>query len=236
MDISLNAKIYMDLKSKIETGIYKADELLPTELMFQKHYNVSRAPVRQALGRLENDGLIFRVAGKGTFVANQDSWKLAELGGFRMEFLKKSDKVKCNTLKVKHIKPSKKLSELFETSNDEELIYVERIRYINNIPYQFLQHYLHGIGYENVASAGDIEDMPLFLSQNGLFLNSVTEEIEAIPASYTIAKKLEQATGAPILKIKRSAYDAENKLYEYMEYYTVSKHWKYRVKYLNYKQ
>lgn len=231
MEISLNAKIYNDIKSKIETGIYKEDDVLPTELQLQSSFGVSRAPVRQALGRLESEGLIVRKSGKGTFVANRQFWKLASLGGFRSEFLKKSNQVECMLLSVKQIIPNKKIRELLETDTGENVARIERLRKINGQPFQYLLHYVKGIDIEKVRQSGNIEDMPLFLAQNGFYIKTVREEIEAVPLPKVIAEKLAVSYKTPALKIKRAAYDITNKMYEYMIYYTLTKKWHYRVQY-----
>lgn len=234
MEISLNARIYNDIKAKIETGIYKEDDILPTELQLQNVYGVSRAPVRQALGRLENEGLIVRRSGKGTFVANRQFWKLASLGGFRSEFLKKFEQVECIVLSVKQIIPNKKISELLETAPDESVVRIERMRQINGQAYQYLLHYIKGLDVEKVLRAGSIDDMPLFLAQNGLYLKTVREEIEAVPLPKMIAEKMSVSDKTPVLKIKRGAYDITNKMYEYMIYYTLTRKWHYRVQYREY--
>lgn len=231
MDVSLNARIYTDLKAKIVTGIYKEDGLPPTELQLQKEYGVSRAPVRQALGRLENDGLIIRKAGKGTFVANRNSWQSAVLGGFRMELMKKSDKVVCKVIGIREIVPPSKVANLLETAPDEKVVLVERVRIMNNHPFQYLVHYVRDLSVEAVKEAGDIEDMPMFLARQGFYLYAVREEIGAVKAGKIVAAKLDLPVGAPLLHIRRSAYDALGKMYEYMTYYTETQHWKYRVQY-----
>lgn len=232
MDYSLNARIYNDLKSKIETGIYKEDDLLPTEMNLQNEYGVSRAPVRQALGRLEHEGLIVRKSGKGTYVANRLLWQLAGLGGFRSEFLKKSNRVICKVVDAKKLLPGKTVRDILEMQDGEEVTYIARLRILNNQPYQYLEHYIKGLDIEKVRAVETIEDMPLFLAQNGFYLKTVREEIEAVSATKSIAEKLEIAPEAPILKIKRGAYDITNKMYEYMIYYTATKNWKYRVQYI----
>lgn len=71
MTIPLYYQIYRDLQYKICEGLYKPGAMLPTEADLEKIYGTSRAPVRQALGALENEGLVLRLQGKGTFVTKQ---------------------------------------------------------------------------------------------------------------------------------------------------------------------
>jgi GntR family transcriptional regulator, N-acetylglucosamine utilization regulator len=56
------------LRDKIEGGEWEPGHQLPGEGDLQSEFGVSRATVRQALQLLENDGLIERIQGKGTFV------------------------------------------------------------------------------------------------------------------------------------------------------------------------
>lgn len=231
MDISYNVKIYTDLKSKIDDGIYQENSILPTELSLQKEYGVSRAPVRQALGRLEAEGLIIRKAGKGTFVAARDLWKYAELGGFRAEFLKKADQVICKTLAIRPANINKKIEELFQNSLPKSVVRVERIRSIAGQPFQYLEHFIRDVDIKRFEKEGNINDMPLFLDRQGLILKKVQEEIDAVALPENIAKKIGLLAGTPVLKIKRYAYDDMDRMIEYVEYYTATEIWKYRVKY-----
>ena len=68
MELSLHQRVYVDLKEQIENGVFKYGDLIPSESDLQKKYAVSRAPVRQALARLENEFYIEKKQGKGTFV------------------------------------------------------------------------------------------------------------------------------------------------------------------------
>lgn len=67
---SKNKKIYNDLYRKIRTGIYKKGEQLPTEFMLVEEYGISRPTVGKALNDLQENGLIERKVGVGTFVKN----------------------------------------------------------------------------------------------------------------------------------------------------------------------
>ena len=52
----------------IETGQWQPDTQIPTVEELAAEYGVARATVRQALGRLDSEGLIARFRAKGTFV------------------------------------------------------------------------------------------------------------------------------------------------------------------------
>jgi len=57
------------LEADIRSGLHPHDPL-PSERQLMVDYSVSRMTVRQALGLLADDGLVYRVHGSGTFVAD----------------------------------------------------------------------------------------------------------------------------------------------------------------------
>ena len=57
------------LRNKITSGDYSPARPLPSEDALAEEYEVSRITVRQALSSLEQDGLVIRQRGKGTFVS-----------------------------------------------------------------------------------------------------------------------------------------------------------------------
>lgn len=62
-------KVYNWARTLIISGVLKNGEKMPSEHMLQKKFGVSRQTVRNALDRLEEDGLISRVRGSGTFIS-----------------------------------------------------------------------------------------------------------------------------------------------------------------------
>ena len=58
----------MSLRTAIETGAYGHNQRLPAERDLAVHYSASRTTVREALRRLEDEGLVVRKVGSGTFV------------------------------------------------------------------------------------------------------------------------------------------------------------------------
>lgn len=60
--------IYHAVLLLINDNFYKVDECLPTEKELCAYYQCSRATIRHALQKLENDGYIRRIQGKGSVV------------------------------------------------------------------------------------------------------------------------------------------------------------------------
>ena len=65
----LYERIYHDLLRDIRSGVYQNGRLLPTERDLSQTYGVSRITVKKAFDMLAAEGLIVRVAGRGTMLA-----------------------------------------------------------------------------------------------------------------------------------------------------------------------
>ena len=65
--------LYFQLKTlildEIKSGNYKVGSLIPTEKEFSDYFLISRTTVRQAITELVQEGWLYRVKSKGTFVA-----------------------------------------------------------------------------------------------------------------------------------------------------------------------
>jgi DNA-binding LacI/PurR family transcriptional regulator len=65
--------LYEQLKKDILSGKFPAEMKLPRELDFAKQLGVAKVTLRSALSRLEENGLIARIHGKGTFIKKEDA-------------------------------------------------------------------------------------------------------------------------------------------------------------------
>ncbi|HWQ06339.1 MAG TPA: GntR family transcriptional regulator [Feifaniaceae bacterium] len=63
--------IYEDLFQRLEQGEYQPGDQLPPETTLAERYGVSRNTLRQALAILCEDGRIYNVQGKGSFVCDR---------------------------------------------------------------------------------------------------------------------------------------------------------------------
>lgn len=68
MTTTLAARISASLREQIITGALTPSERLPSENALAREYGVSRAVVREAIGRLRAEGLVRSTRGSGTYV------------------------------------------------------------------------------------------------------------------------------------------------------------------------
>jgi GntR family transcriptional regulator len=62
----------MALQNEIEQGVWAPGEQIPTERQLVKEHNVSIGTVKKAVMNLVHEGFLYRVQGKGTFVAGTE--------------------------------------------------------------------------------------------------------------------------------------------------------------------
>ena len=68
---TLFQQIYTQLKKQITQGEIPVGSQITPEIELAKQYQVSRTTIRQALAKLEKDGMVKRVQGSGTFVIDK---------------------------------------------------------------------------------------------------------------------------------------------------------------------
>ncbi|NLD58533.1 MAG: GntR family transcriptional regulator [Clostridiales bacterium] len=69
-------RLYSELRLTIEKGGMRPGDRLSAERELAIRYGVSRMAVKCALGRLVDEGLVYRIHGKGTFVQKTDADRL----------------------------------------------------------------------------------------------------------------------------------------------------------------
>jgi len=69
--IPLYYQLEEHIKGLIENGELSPGDALPPEREYAEKYQISRMTVRQAFTQLVNEGYLYRLQGKGTFVAER---------------------------------------------------------------------------------------------------------------------------------------------------------------------
>ncbi len=233
MKKALHIDVYKDLFNKITSGHYSIGDKLPTENEMQQIYGVSRAPIRQALGKMQEMGMIDRKPGIGTVVIKNDTnvpWP--HVGGFSSSFSKKWNDLRIKTIDVSKVIPELDVTTNLELDPENPVVKVTRIRTDNDTPIFLLFSYYADVDIEKIKSAGDILNMRQFASEVlGVDFSYVTEQISAVNANEQISYLLNVEEGFPLLQINRVSYDSNLQPVEYVKYFVNSTNWPYNIRY-----
>lgn len=231
MSESLYEQIYKEILYKINTHHYEEGDKLPTESELAAHYRVSKAPVRQALDYLQQKGFIIRRPGKGTFVAGRTKWPHLNLGGFAQDFEENSKYIYCKTISVKSQIIPKNIAKLLNIPPNTVVTVVRRIRYFNNRPLYYLHHFIFGVDSSILKKEGNFASLLAIYDQLHIPVTCTEDELQAVSASQSIAKMLKIPLNTAVMLINRKTYRENHRLLEYVQFYVLTKDWKYRVTY-----
>lgn len=205
-DAPLYAKLRDSLRAEIRSGRYRDGSPMPSEASLGERFRVSRITVRQALSELRNEGLIYKVNGKGSFVdVPKVHQSLQRLEGFgeamsRLGFASTNRVIRKRTLPA----PAAIASRLAVAPGSAvtEIVWV---RILDAAPFCYEISYVPpDIGALLPSDELEKRDMFAILeNDHGYRLGNAELRIEAIVASDVHARHLQTRVGQPCLRIER---------------------------------
>src|ERR1700674_1253515 len=144
--VPLYHRVFTALRGRIARGQYSVGSQLPTESAFITEFGVGRQTVRAALQQLEQEGLIERFAGRGTFVAAQSAarnrWMLDSIEDLiDSSFAPKYAIVGASFVSARS---EPRLQALFAVPAQARLFFVRALRSSEEGPYAYSRIHLPG--------------------------------------------------------------------------------------------
>jgi GntR family transcriptional regulator len=194
----------------------EAHSPLPSESQLCVEFGVSRMTARAAVQRLVQDGVVYRVPGRGTFVAASRANRTA---GHILSF---SDEMR----RKGRVPSSRVLERRLRRATDEEarrlctrdVVVLRRVRLADGKPVA-LEHAVFPADRVGGALAGDLEHESLFRSlvSAGLVPTSGSAVLGAEAATASDARLLRVRKGAPLLVERRLIHDQDGAPVEWTE-------------------
>jgi len=133
--VHLYAKIARKIRLQIDSGKYNVGDRLPPERKLCEEFEVSRITIRQALNRLQEQKVIDRQQGKGTFVLPSEYNQLLDtLYSFKDEIEKSGQEANTRMLDIDRIKVDAYLNHKMGLPLNSYVYRLSRLRLANNIP------------------------------------------------------------------------------------------------------
>lgn len=148
IDKTIPIPLYYQLKniiqSEIQKGTYQQGDLIPTEKELSEYFGLSRTTVRQAITELVQEGKLFRIKSKGTFVAKpkikQDFIKRLETFNEQIRRLGMTPSTKLLEMKV--VPAPEDVAEVLKLKPDAQCIEIDRLRFADSEPNVVVRTYL----------------------------------------------------------------------------------------------
>lgn len=206
IDKSIPVPMYFQLKTllldAIKDGTYPVDSTIPTEKELSSAFQISRTTVRQAVTELVQEGWLYRVKSKGTFVAQpkitQDFIK--KLESFNDQIQRAGMKPSTKVLKLDVKKADIHAARHLEIPEGTSVIYLHRRRLANMEPIVTIETYLP---YEECSFilSHDLEKERLYsilseTERTAVF--RVKRIVEAVEADASDKKYLDLELGKPV--------------------------------------
>ena len=217
--------LYYQLKELIREQLLQSsptppDTRIPGEEELASTYSVSRMTARQAVTQLVNEGVLYRRAGKGTFVARPKiERKLARLTGYYEEMGSRGLHPGTRVLKQSIVEAGRKLAQLLAISPDDLVIRIFRLRLADGEPMALQTVHIPNCRCPALVN-DDLTKFSLYqlLEQKyGLKLGHAQERISASVASRQQALLLAVPKDAPLLHIERLTFLDSDVPIEYVE-------------------
>jgi len=205
--VPLHRQLFLVLHDEIARGALSPGDPLPTEQSLCEQFGVSRITVRRALTDLSDAGLIQRKQGVGSFVRDNAPMRRQTGGRSFIDELRKIEFETEAEVLERDIRSVPRV--VADQLGCARALHVHRLRRARRTgePLMITEAWLP-IGLADVITEDELSRVPLYrlLSNAGVQLERVQNEITAEIAGPTAARLLDTAIGAALMRINRVAF------------------------------
>jgi len=211
---SLTEQAKSHIKQMILDGAF-ADGKIPAETELAADLGVSRTTIRDALSRLENDGVVFRKQGAGTFINEaglQIKSRLDEIWSYEKMLAAHGYAPSTRVLEVTTQPAETAVAADLNIEEGEDLIVVRKIFLADNQPVILAHNYIPAKLLAKSYQPEDfVEPIYSYLWENGRsHFNYYLSEIVPITATEELARTLHIQPQTPLLALHEIGYNDDN--------------------------
>jgi len=231
--IPLYQQIKETLRNGILDGTYAPHSRMPSESELQQRFDVSRITIRQALGDLQKEGLIFKVHGKGSFVSQPKAVQnITSLQGFAEAMSGDGHEIFNRVVSFEFVPASAEVAAKLKLAEGEPVAEIHRVRLLNRKATSYEITFLpEALGRK--LQRADLVSRDIFLileNDCGVALGSADLAIDASAADAALARALEVRKGAPLLRVERLTHDAGRQPIDFEYLYFKGGTFQYRLR------
>lgn len=183
----------------------KVDDKLPPEEKLAEHFSVSRLTIRQSLKWLEEEGIISRRAGVGTWLAKEIKLPRDQrLTGPIEAFSAFGISISARTIRSGPAQASEEVADKLQVPVGTTVFEIHRLRNADGAPLLWLETYMPmDLGEKISKAAVDGLYVPVLRRMHDPEISEEYQVIEAVSATAEQARLLEVGVNDPILSVNR---------------------------------
>ena len=201
------------LEEKIENEEFPAEEPIPSERELMEMYQVSRITVRKAVDELVNEGYLYKIQGKGTYVKTDErSSNLFAITSCTEDVVRMGMKPTKKVMVAELVYANAKRAKALEITQEERVFMLGRILFADQEPLNYTVTFLPEKVFPGIdRHSFDRESLYQVLQEEyGVRLTKARRTIEAILARDEVAEYLDIEEGSPIILFRCVTYGIVN--------------------------
>ena len=222
-------RVKEDIIDKINNGILKLGQALPSEKKMCEEYGVSRVTIRHAIEELIKEQILVREFGKTALVNQRIIPRNANtISGLTEAMARLGITVSSFVLSVDIVDNSDPVYNKMNIDTDKTILQIERLRYANGRVLGYSVFYImedlcKGIDTSKLVNTSIYEVLE---KDFGISIVYAKQEVSAVIADYRLTMLLKLKENTPMLKVVRLGYDNNKRCIEYSENFYIGEKYK----------
>ena len=219
VSVPIHQRLSREFRARIASGQWPEGERAPSEAALCAEFDVSRGPIRQAMASLRDDGLLIGGQGRPPLVRrNVPEHSATVLGSFTAWAVDEGRRPGQRTLLQSRHPADETLARDLGVEVGDPVLSIVRVRSLDDQPVLLEKtSFIWDVGHVLMQFDPDSGSLNRFLLDNDVDLYSSDHLLDAVAASDDDADVLGVASGAPLMRVRRTTHDSAGRIIEWAE-------------------
>jgi GntR family histidine utilization transcriptional repressor len=206
-DVALFQQVKDHIAGKIQDGFWRAGERLPTEHELVAQFGISRMTVNRALRELVAQGRIVRVAGVGSFVAEQKPQAtLLQIVNLAVEIRQRGHDYACTMLVVERVSATLEVAAALAVRTGESVFHSVCVHLEDGLPIQLEDRYVNPHVVPDFAQQDFSQQQPSEFLVRTVPFDEIEHVVDAVLPTAEQAMRLQMDPTEPCLLLTRRTW------------------------------
>ena len=195
------------IAERIGKGEWKSGDQIPSEADLVRDLSVSRMTINRALRELSLEGLLTRVQGVGTFVAEAKAQSTPfEVRNIADEIVSRGHKHSARVAALATVPAPKEIAAVFDLRAESEVFHSLLVHHENGVPVQFEDRYVDPRRAPDYLAQDFTKITPYVYLMAAAPISEAEHVIEAVLPSNVERRYLKIEANEPCLQLRRTTW------------------------------